>query len=634
MPDASYVAAPGSSVSMADVIDALTALTEGSIDAAQSSSFHVAITINGIAISGIVTGTGFTYEVSGPDTTLTGGTIEHISIDVNGVHQGDMETSFDASELAAAIEADELGDVSAVEQYLMSFNWSYRGTGAGETAPAGTTVGDGILFNLTGDDDLRLGGGNDTIFAGDGNDRLVGGGGNDILDGGSGADVFIGLSGNDVFIGGGAEGDTADYSQDASSGAVQGIRANLHGTSSFGGLAADTVVDSFGDTDSVSDVPNITATQFVDLVHGGAHGNRIALGGGDDVAYGHQGNDNLIGQQGNDILTGDEGRDTLNGGEGIDTADYSQESGASGISVLLSADRATDSFGDADALVSIENVYGTIFDDSVSGDEAVNLLLGFGGNDTLYGLAGNDRLFGHNGADILSGGTDNDTVSGGDGTDQVFGGSGVDTLNGDSGDDVVSGGGDNDTAFGGIGDDDVFGGGGNDSINGDAGADVLSGGGGDDVTRGGSENDTVFGGAGNDSMFGDGGNDTVSGGTGNDIVRGGDGNDQLLGGAGIDTLDGGAGTDALSGGSEGDFFVFGLAYDDDTVSGFQDDLDTIRLDDSLWGGGMTVAQVLATYATQTSPGIVDFDFGNGDTLRIVQGAGISVAALENDIVII
>ena len=49
---------------------------------------------------------------------------------------------------------------------------------------------------------------------------------------------------------------------------------------------------------------------------------------------------------------------------------------------------------------------------------------------------------------------------------------------------------------------------------------------------------------------------------------------------------------------------------------------------------MTVAQVLATYATQTSPGIVDFDFGNGDTLRIVQGAGISVAALENDIVII
>ena len=99
-------------------------------------------------------------------------------------------------------------------------------------------------------------------------------------------------------------------------------------------------------------------------------------------------------------------------------------------------------------------------------------------------------------------------------------------------------------------------------------------------------------------------------------------------------LDPNRSTDALSGGSEGDFFVFGLAYDDDTVSGFQDDLDTIRLDDSLWGGGMTVAQVLATYATQTSPGIVDFDFGNGDTLRIVQGAGISVAALENDIVII
>ena len=54
----------------------------------------------------------------------------------------------------------------------------------------------------------------------------------------------------------------------------------------------------------------------------------------------------------------------------------------------------------------------------------------------------------------------------------------------------------------------------------------------------------------------------------------------------------------------------------------------------MWGGGKSVAQVLADHATQTSPGIVTLDFGGGDILKIVNGSGISIAALENDIAII
>jgi hypothetical protein len=43
-----------------------------------------------------------------------------------------------------------------------------------------------------------------------------------------------------------------------------------------------------------------------------------------------------------------------------------------------------------------------------------------------------------------------------------------------------------------------------------------------------------------------------------------------------------------------------------------------------------VAQVLSTYAHQTSPGMVEFDFG-GDTLRVIQGHGITVAQLQDDV---
>ena len=247
---------------------------------------------------------------------------------------------------------------------------------------------------------------------------------------------------------------------------------------------------------------------------------------------------------------------------------------------------------------------------------------------------GDDVLVGTNGADTINALAGNDDVSGLDGNDILYGVAGNDRILGDAGDDVVSGGSGSDTLYGGAGSDDLYGGADNDSLNGDAGVDMLSGGGGDDVGRGGSDNDVVYGGAGNDSLFGDGGNDTLSGGIGNDVLRGGAGNDQLLGAAGADNLDGGAGTDSLVGGADADVFIFGNGYAADTIAVFQDDIDTIRLDDLLWGGGKSVAQVLADHATQTSPGIVTLDFGGGDILKIVNGSGISIAALQNDIAII
>jgi len=53
-------------------------------------------------------------------------------------------------------------------------------------------------------------------------------------------------------------------------------------------------------------------------------------------------------------------------------------------------------------LISIENLSGSRFADSLIGNGATNQLLGNAGNDSLNGLAGNDRLIGGDGSDTAN----------------------------------------------------------------------------------------------------------------------------------------------------------------------------------------------------------------------------------------
>jgi hypothetical protein len=80
---------------------------------------------------------------------------------------------------------------------------------------------------------------------------------------------------------------------------------------------------------------------------------------------------------------------------------------------------------------------------------------------------------------IMYGG--NDTVYGSNVTDQILGGYGNDSLLGNGGNDFLSGEDGNDTLFGGTGNDSLYGGAGNDSLNGQAGIDYLYGGAGNDI---------------------------------------------------------------------------------------------------------------------------------------------------------
>jgi Ca2+-binding RTX toxin-like protein len=123
------------------------------------------------------------------------------------------------------------------------------------------------------------------------------------------------------------------------------------------------------------------------------------------------------------------------------------------------------------------------------------------------------------------------------------------------------------------------------------------------------------------------------GGAGNDTITGNDANNSIFGGGGNDLLDGGLGRDTLNGGVGADIFVFADTGSSDKIISFQDNVDTIRLDDALWSsaGLLTVDQVLATFCAVSGGNLV-MNFGGGDVLTI---AGITnVAVLSNDIEIV
>ncbi len=132
----------------------------------------------------------------------------------------------------------------------------------------------------------------------------------------------------------------------------------------------------------------------------------------------------------------------------------------------------------------------------------------------------------------------------------------------------------------------------------------------------GAGNDVVKSGSGSDVIYGEAGKDKIIAGNGADELYGGSNNDLLSGQAGNDILDGGTGTDRLFGGADSDTFIFGDGYGSDRVMDFQDDVDTINIDETLWGGGKTIAQVLADYGTIVNGNAV-LNFGGGDKLLIL-----------------
>ena len=278
--------------------------------------------------------------------------------------------------------------------------------------------------------------------------------------------------------------------------------------------------------------------------------NRTALNGTNDrgdTIIGKAGRDELFGNGGNDRLNGGLNNDLLNGGAGSDTADYSNIhiggtkyiGATAGVTVNLNVQGVAQNTGGAglDTLVSIENLIGTNFNDTLTGNGAKNVLSGLGGDDTLDGRGGIDTA---SYATALAG----VAVSLLDGDGQASGGAGLDTLlnienltGSNFNDTIITDFSENSTFNGGNGDDYLEA---NHSI-----GDRLNGGGG---------NDTLIVGNGFSTLNGGDGDDYLNGGDGG-VLNGGDGDDLLEAGNGVQSsiLNGGAGADTLygSGGAAG-----------------------------------------------------------------------------------
>src|SRR4029077_1359090 len=109
----------------------------------------------------------------------------------------------------------------------------------------------------------------------------------------------------------------------------------------------------------------------------------------DDTLTGDGNANTLSGLAGDDTLQGGAGNDTLDGGAGNDTASY--EDAASGVTVDLTISTAQNTVGaGSDTLTNIENLTGSAYDDTLTGDGNANILSGLDGDDTLQGGAGND----------------------------------------------------------------------------------------------------------------------------------------------------------------------------------------------------------------------------------------------------
>ncbi|MBL8638662.1 MAG: type I secretion C-terminal target domain-containing protein, partial [Alphaproteobacteria bacterium] len=190
-----------------------------------------------------------------------------------------------------------------------------------------------------------------------------------------------------------------------------------------------------------------------------------------DSLVGLAGNDSLSGGAGNDTLIGGDGNDYMDGGLGVDTASYAGTSAGVTVSLLTTAAQNTVGAG-TDTLTGIENLLGSSYNDTLTGDANANTIEGGLGNDTLNGGAGVDTVsYSKATAAVtvdLSLATSQNTVGAGSDLlsnfENIFGSAFADTLKGNSGANVINGGSGNDVLLGKGGTDTLYGGLGADSF--------------------------------------------------------------------------------------------------------------------------------------------------------------------------
>ena len=203
--------------------------------------------------------------------------------------------------------------------------------GGGYVINGALSDADDLLNGTDIGNDIYGGDGNDTINGLGGDDTLVGGNGDDRLDGGAGNDFIVAGTGDDVASGG----DGRD------------------------------VINGFDGADTLD---------------GGA---------GNDRLFGGNGDDTLNGGDGDDVMLGQGGADSYDGGAGVDTVSYSNDPVSStsteGATVYLAGNDANAGLAAGDTYANVENIVGSVRDDTIVGDNGANRLDGARGDDVVIG---------------------------------------------------------------------------------------------------------------------------------------------------------------------------------------------------------------------------------------------------------
>ncbi|WP_412550694.1 galactose oxidase-like domain-containing protein [Shimia sp. MIT910701] len=428
------------------------------------------------------------------------------------------------------------------------------------------TEGIDLLAGTQGADIIETLGGGDRVSTGDGDDQLYLGDGDDYVRVGRGSNYLDG-------------GDGIDYISYYDS--VGGVTISLSSYFTAGGLAAD---------DRLVNFENASGSRVGDdVIYGSNAVNVIRTYGGNDSVYAGGGADEVHLGDGNDFVRVGGGQETFHGGAGWDYISYFNSGG--GVTVNLTTNIVSGGWVGNDTISGFEGITGSATGgDRIHGTSGANTIRTFGGNDSVYAGSGNDRV-------ILGDGEDFVRVGGG-GAESFFGGEGRDYIS-------------------------YY-----DSTNGvtlNLHTDMIS--------RSWASNDTISGfegasgsNTGADVLLGTFGKNTLRGFGGNDRLYGRQGDDVLEGGKGLDRLDGGPGTDQLSGGADADTFHFDRGEDHDVIVDFQDDIDTIELDNFAFAPGSDAFD----FATAIEGDVV-FEFGDGDRLTV---RNTTIAELLDDMVIL
>jgi Ca2+-binding RTX toxin-like protein len=330
---------------------------------------------------------------------------------------------------------------------------------------------------------------------------------------------------------------------------------------------------------------------------------------------------NLTGNGLNNVLYAGADNNLLNGGVGSDTAAYDYAGSAVSVSLAVGTAQATGGSG-SDTLTAIENLTGSSYNDTLSGNAGANILDGGAGIDTMTGGDGSDIYYVRNVGDMV---TETNATAGTGGTDTVYSYLATHTLaaNVENGR-IMSGGAANLTGNG--LNNVLFAGAGNNVMNGDVGTDTAS------YQLAGSavgislavSTAQATGGSGSDTL------------TAIENLTGSNYGDVLTGSTSANVLAGGTGNDVLTGGAGLDAFLFNTALNAatnlDMLTDFSAADDTIRLENAIFTqlattGTLNAAHFRASTAGTAADGddYILYDSDSGALYYDADGNGAGLA---------